>query len=117
MRLKSVWLTLFCTLPLLAKGGRALAEMEPAARETAIAAMKWNDVYWDDSAAFLWNTSATPVSARTEASRSRRHLVRETSWYALGLLMRNAEGDRDRAIRAIEAVLRNQIDEPSQPYQ
>jgi len=35
-RLKLFWLTLFCTLPLLAKGGRTLEAMEASARETAI---------------------------------------------------------------------------------
>ena len=116
MKLKLIGLILFCALPSFAKGGRTLAAMEPAARETALAAMKWNDPYWDDRAAFLWTTGAEPGAGRAEASRSRRHLVRESSWYALGLLMRNGEGDRERAIRAIEAVLRNQIDDPSQPY-
>ena len=92
--------------------------MEPAARETALAAMKWNDAYWDDRAAFLWNTGTftNPSTARPGGARPRRHLVRETSWYALGLLMRAGDGDRERAIRAIEAVLNNQIDEVAQPF-
>jgi len=30
--------------------------------------------------------------------------------------MRAGQGDRELAIRAIEAVLNNQIDDPSQPY-
>jgi hypothetical protein len=114
MRRKPIYLALLCALPLFAKAARTLDSMEPAARGTALAAMTWNDAYWDDRAAFLWNTSATP--ARAGASRSRRHQVRETSWYALGLLMRAGSGDRERAIRAIEAVLNNQIDEPSQPF-
>src|SRR5712691_7174859 len=103
------------TLPLFAKGGRTLEAMEPTARETALSAMKWNDAYWDDRAAFLWNTGEMPQGGRSGA-RSRRHLVRETSWYALGLLMRGGDGDRAKAIRAIEAVLDNQIDDPTQPY-
>jgi hypothetical protein len=110
--LLAVW-----TLPLFAKGGRTLDAMEPTARETALAAMKWNDAYWDDRAAFLWNTGEAPAASRSGgAPRSRRHLVRETSWYALGLLMRGGDGDRDKAIRAFEAVLDNQIDDPSQPF-
>ena len=42
--------------------------------------------------------------------------MRETSWYAAGLLLRNQPGDKERAIQAIEAVLKHQIDEPDQPY-
>ena len=118
MRWKRLWMVLLCALPLFAKAGRTLDSMEPAARETALAAMSWNDPYWDDRAAFLWNTGATlvPSPARAGAARSRRHLVRETGWYALGLLMRAGNGDRERAIRAIESVLNNQIDEPLQPF-
>jgi len=54
-------------------------------------------------------------TSRTGAP-ARRHLVRETSWYAAGLLLRNQPGDKDRAVQAIEAVLNQQIDEPDQPY-
>ena len=55
------------------------------------------------------------ISTRT-GEIQRRHLVRETSWYAAGLLLRNQPGDHNRAIQAIEAVLAQQIDEPDQPY-
>lgn len=116
-----LYLPLLWALPLSGGGGRTLDAMEPAARDTALAALKWNDAYWDDRAAFLWNWSAggTPAAgarAGGAAARGRRHVVRETSWYALGLLMRGATGDRERAIRALEAVLDNQIDDPAQPF-
>jgi hypothetical protein len=38
--------------------------------------------------------------------------VRETSWYALGLLQRDDRGDADRARRALESVLARQYDSP-----
>jgi hypothetical protein len=41
-----------------------------------------------------------------------RHVVRETSWYALGLLLRDAPGDRATAAAALEAVLANQYTDP-----
>jgi hypothetical protein len=36
------------------------------------------------------------------------HMVRESSWYALGLLFRDAPGDRQRAADIIDAVLKEQ---------
>ena len=36
------------------------------------------------------------------------HMVRESSWYALGLLFRDAAGDRQRAADIIDAVLKEQ---------
>ena len=105
---------LLSALPLAAKGHATLNALEPTARETTLAAMQWTDQLWDDRAGFIWNPDGgTPSRAGTPA---RRHLVRETSWYALGLLLRDQEGDRARAIRAIEAVLNQQIDDPDQPY-
>ena len=43
-------------------------------------------------------------------------LVRETSWYALGLLTRDGPGDRKRAGTALETVLGKQYDAPGQPF-
>ena len=88
--------------------------LDPAARETTAAAMEWTDQFWDARAGFIWDTDAE--SASRSGRTGRRHLVRETSWYALGLLLRNRPGDVERAIQAIESVLHQQIDEPEQPY-
>ena len=38
--------------------------------------------------------------------------VRETSWYALGLLQRGRQGDAERARRAIETIIAKQYDSP-----
>jgi hypothetical protein len=42
--------------------------------------------------------------------------VRETSWYALGLLTRDAPGDQKRALTAIETVVSKQYDAPGEVY-
>jgi hypothetical protein len=44
------------------------------------------------------------------------HLIRDTSWYTVGLLLRDQPGDRDRAIRALNAVLDQQIDGPGERW-
>ncbi len=59
--------------------------------------MAWMDGFWDDDAALLWSVKRD------------RHLVRETSWYAFGLLM---QGRVNVAMRALDAVLDEQFDAP-----
>src|SRR5690606_24442093 len=54
---------------------------------------------------FLWNSA--PQNA---------HGLRATTWYLLGLMIRDAPGDRDRALTALRAVLAQQIDEPGAPW-
>jgi hypothetical protein len=45
-----------------------------------------------------------------------RHSVRESSWYAVGLLLRDQAGDRDRAVRVLNAVAGQQMDEPEEQW-
>lgn len=79
----------------------------PFAAEVLRAEMTFADRYWDESVAML----ASPPEGG-EGSGEKRHSVRETGWYAVGLLERNEGTDRARALRAIEAVLKQQINEP-----
>jgi hypothetical protein len=68
--------------------------------------------WWDEKAGLLRQApDATPLPGPDAV-----HMVRESAMYALGLLMRNQPGDKDRANRIINLVLANQIDEPGQPY-
>lgn len=80
---------------------------------TAVATA-WFDRVWDDEAALLWN----PPGAFDDVTGGPRtvHLVRETAWYALGLLRRDGAGDRARALAALAAVLDHQYDEPGRPW-
>lgn len=59
------------------------------------------DGLWDDDTALLWDV------------RCERHLVRETAWYAVGLLRR---GDVSRAERGLRAVLVNQFPMDGTPF-
>ena len=56
-----------------------------------------------------------PAPSTTSSPRS-AHLVRETAWYALGLLRRDDPGDRMRAEAAMATVIDHQYDEPGQPW-
>jgi hypothetical protein len=73
----------------------------------------WMDEAWDDETGLLWNP---PGSFEGELEPRVVHLVRETAWYAIGLLRRGAAGDHARAGAALSAVLDQQYDEPSQPW-
>ncbi|MEZ4836535.1 MAG: hypothetical protein R2873_31850 [Caldilineaceae bacterium] len=83
------------------------------ARSLAEESLTWTDQYWDPANALLALDSedlAGPV----------HHSVRNSSWYALGLLMRSEDGkddgDFERAVRTFHAVLDYQFDEPGTPY-
>lgn len=45
---------------------------------------------------------------QSNPSRGGSYMVRESSWYALGLLFRDASGDRQRAAGILDAVLKQQ---------
>ncbi len=66
--------------------------------------MGWLDELWDDEAGLLWTFDRSA------------HIVRETSWYALGLLTRSERGDDDRAARALAAALDNQFEAAGTAY-
>jgi hypothetical protein len=74
----------------------------------------WMDRAWDGDVGLLWN----PPGAFADVTDGERtvHLVRETAWYALGLLRRDGPGDAARAAVAIDAVCAHQYDEPGQPW-
>lgn len=44
------------------------------------------------------------------------YMVRESTWYALGLLLRDGPGDRTRAAEILRVVLKQQYHEPGKPW-
>ena len=81
---------------------------DPTTRATA-----WMDDLWDPTDGLLWNP---PGSFDDVIGPRTVHLVRETAWYALGLLRRDEPGDRGRAEQALTSVLDLQYDAPGQPW-
>src|SRR3984957_5380983 len=49
-------------------------------------------------------------------ARVGHYMVRESSWYALGLLLRDAAGDRQRAADILDAVLKQQYVTPGMKW-
>lgn len=72
------------------------------AREILDASMEWMDARFDG---LLYYSS--------EAGSPQRHIVRESTYYALGLLER---GETERAAGVLHAVLDHQLDEPGAVY-
>jgi hypothetical protein len=91
-----------------------LADLDPPARDLAERSLAWLDRHWDASVGLF----RMPDDALYEAGQAVTtvHLVRETAWYALGLLLRNDDGDPERAAHAINALLVYQFDAPGAPY-
>ncbi len=73
--------------------------------------MAWMAGWWDDDASLVTYPSSEG-SPHNPYQRPGVHLVRESAFYAVGLLERDRSGDRERAARAIGAVLAQQIDRP-----
>jgi hypothetical protein len=91
-----------------------LDQLDDHARDLAGRSMAWMDRCWDDEAGLF----RTPGDAIYEAGKLGvpGHLVRETGWYALGLMLRDGPGDQARALRAIDAQLSFQYDAPGAVY-
>jgi hypothetical protein len=88
------------------------AKLSPYARETFHMAMKSMDASWDPKVHLL----LTPDSPLDHDGRRAKYMVRETSNYALGLLLRDGKGDRERAAEGLEAVLKEQFMDESKPW-
>jgi hypothetical protein len=106
---------------------RTLGSLNPHVRDLVLASLSQTDQKWDERAGMLWsvkpgtpvNTKKTELTAYQEEIQSRlrtdlNHDVRKTSYYALGLLLRDRPGDIERAHQALNAVLDQQIERPGQ---
>ena len=102
MKLACVFALMLIGVPL-----RASSPAESRPQELLAASLRFSETRWDDSAALLWS----PAEGEAKV-----HRVRESAWYALGLLMRDRPGDTARAVRIIERVLANQFTAPGRPW-
>jgi hypothetical protein len=84
-----------------------LQQLDAAARDLAERSINWMDCGWDAAAGCF---RAPDKSGKSVCQ------IRESTWYALGLFLRNGSGDRARAIRALDTILNHQLVSPNQPY-
>ncbi len=99
---------------------KRLSDLPVKGRDLAALAIEYMDTLWDPSLRLIRyappQPSYYPLRRHRPPEAAPHHATRGTAWYALGLLTRNAPGDRDRAIQALGGVLRNQVDAPGKPY-
>jgi hypothetical protein len=79
------------------------ASMDTNSRELFQESMTLGDQAWDKSTKLI---STGGVAAHESVAI--RYMVRESSWYAFGLLVRDGKGDRQRAAEILAAVLKEQ---------
>jgi hypothetical protein len=89
-----------------------MASLSKNSREIFLTSMKLGDQYWDPQQSL----TRAPVSVTADVHHQLHFMVRESGWYALGLLLRDQPGDRDRAAQALRAVLKAQYHEFGKPW-
>jgi hypothetical protein len=82
-------------------------------REILAASMQWADRSWNPQMALCQAPAGTVEGA---LSASSYFMVRESTWYAVGLLLRDGPGDRARAAEILRVVLKQQYHEPGRPW-
>jgi hypothetical protein len=80
-----------------------LASMDKNTRELFQESMDLDGQLFDEDVKLVHRPGSRPADTRSSS-----YLVRESSWYALGLLLRDAVGDRQRAADILDAVLKQQ---------
>lgn len=88
--------------------------LTPAAQDLLERSVAWMDRYWDAKCGLLWEMGE--VADPRGIKHAPYHIVRESAWYALGLLMRDRAGDTGRAVQVLETILTHQFDEPGRVY-
>jgi hypothetical protein len=79
------------------------ASLDNNTRELFQESMDLDDQLYDDTVKLVHRPGY-----QSNPSRGGSYMVRESSWYALGLLFRDASGDRQRAAGILDAVLKQQ---------
>jgi hypothetical protein len=107
-------LTLALAVPAFAAPRHAnVASLSKNSRELFSTAMQWGDQSYDTQARLCH----MPTSPQYAEAHLPPHLaVRESAWYAVGLLLRDGAGDRERAVQILDTVLRAQYREPGKPW-
>jgi hypothetical protein len=90
------------------------ASMDANTRELFQESMSIGATFYDDSAKLL--KSPQLYSRREGGPSGTYHMVRESSWYALGLIIRDQSGDRKQAAEILDAVLKQQFLAPDKPW-
>jgi hypothetical protein len=91
-----------------------VASLSKNSREIFEIAMKWGDDYFDPQAKLIRVMPSVVISPTPR--RQPYLIVRDSTWYAAGLLLRDQPGDRERAAEILRTVLKQQYREPTKPW-
>lgn len=96
------------------------ASLDKNSRALFATAMQWGDRYYDAQTSLCMKPEAPsllPIDPHSGAVPGQKFfMVRESSWYAVGLLLRDEKGDRARAARVLDAVLKQQFHTPGKTW-
>ena len=93
---------------------KTLATLSDSARHWTTIAIEWADQYFDPAYDLL--LEPPDAAAKAPPRYHEIHTIRDSVWYATGLFMRQNDGDVERALSIIRAILRYQFDEPGRVY-
>lgn len=89
------------------------AALNENSREIFDTSMQWADRAFDSRVKLCRTPDSLP---NRELPTAPYFMVRESTWYALGLLLRDKPGDRARAVDILRVVLDQQYHEPGKPW-
>jgi hypothetical protein len=108
---------LLTNVSILAKARHIDVEsLDPNSRALFRVSMRWGDESWDPQTKFLRAPQAFNIAPPTESHGGTHFLVRDSCWYALGLLLRYQPHDADRAAQILRAVIQQQYNEPGRVW-
>ena len=87
---------------------KTLNDLNENTRYWLVKALDWADERWNEEFSLI----LMPLDQEFQGLQDEKYGVRDSVWYATGLLMRQSEGDVARALKIIETILTYQFDEP-----
>jgi len=91
---------------------KTIQQLDEYTRHWFDIALQWADKRWSEKYQLL----QMPLDRKYSGKHEAPYIIRDSVWYAVGLLMRQQSDDIERAVATIEAVLSYQFDEPSAVY-
>jgi hypothetical protein len=93
-----------------------LESLPVLARAMAVDAIEWMERHGDTARNLINYPAQSGHYAQFDAEKMKFHPLRESAWWATGLLLRHRGDDAARAEKILDAVLAWQFNEPGMPY-
>jgi hypothetical protein len=93
-----------------------LESLPPLARALAVESIEWMERHGDAARHLINYPARFGEYAHFDGAKQKFHPIRESAWWATGLLLRNRGDDTVRAEKILDAVLAWQFNEPGMGY-